>query len=297
MITARPLVGDDLTAVLALLHDYDRRWFGAPLLTAEDVAAEWRTPDFDLATDSEGWEDDGRLVAFGTLGTRGAVEVAVADDWAGAGLEDALLDRWEAEARRRGFARLHRDLPADDVESRALLEARGWTLAHTGWILALPPDAVLDRRPLPDGYALRAVREQDLPAVHRVVVDAFAVYGPAQRGYDDWRAGTADRPDVDLEHWRLATHGDEVVGACLVIDPVEAPGVEPEAWVPQLAVAADHRRHGLARALLVEVALAARDRGVDRLALFTHSGTGARSLYEGVGMVVRHTLASCELAL
>ena len=38
MITARPLVEGDLTAVLELLHDDDRRWFGEPLLTAEDVA-------------------------------------------------------------------------------------------------------------------------------------------------------------------------------------------------------------------------------------------------------------------
>lgn len=297
MITARPLVEADLTAVVALLHGYDRQWFGEPLLTVEDVAAEWRTPGFDLTTDSEGWDDDGRLVAVGTLGTRGAVEVAVAEDWAGAGLEDALLDRWEAEARRRGFTRLHRDLPAADVEARALLEAHGWAVAHTGWILGLRPGSALERPPLPEGYALRAIQESDLPAVHRVVADAFAPYSSIRRSYDDWWAGTVDRVDVDLGHWRLATHGDEVVGACLVMDPEESPGYEPEAWVPQLAVDAGHRRRGLARALLVETALAARRRGVGRLGLYTHSGTGALGLYEGVGMVVRHTLLECELVL
>ena len=93
MITARPLVEADLGAVVDLLHAYDRRWFGEPLLTLEDVASDWRAPAFDLALDSEGWEDDGELVAFSTLGTRGGVELAVRDDWAGTGLEDALLAR------------------------------------------------------------------------------------------------------------------------------------------------------------------------------------------------------------
>jgi mycothiol synthase len=296
MITARPLVEDDLPAVVELLQAYDRRWFGEPVLSAADVRAEWAAPAFDLATDSEGWEEDGGLVAFGTLGTRGGVELAVRDDWAGAGLEDALLDRWETAARERGLDEVRRDLPAADEEGRSRLEARGWRVLRTGWLLRLPPEAPVEASEPPTGYVLRPMREADVPAVHAVVDDAFSRYGH-RRSYEDWRAGTVDRPDVTPAHCHVATWRDEVVGACLVVDPPVGGGSEPEAWVPQVAVADDHRRRGLAQGLLARTSLAARGRGVPGLALYTNADTGALGLYERFGMVVRHTLVECSLTL
>ena len=295
MITARPLVEGDLGSVVDLLQAYDRRWFGEPLLTADDVRAEWAGPAFDLAADGEGWEEEGELVAFGTLGVGGGVEVVVRDDWWGAGLEDAILERWETEARRRGLAVVRRDLPAADDEGRARLEARGWTTDRTGWILGLAADVPVERRDLPDGYTVRPTAEADLPAVHAVVGAAFAPYG-YRRSYAQWRAGMVDRPDVRVGHGRVATWRGEVVGACLLSDP-PGTGADAEAWVPQVAVDADHRRRGLARELLAATTLAARGRGVPRVGLYTNTGTGALGLYERFGMVVRHTLVECSLAL
>jgi GNAT superfamily N-acetyltransferase len=296
MITARPLVPADLDAAVALLHAYDRHWFGEPVLTVADVEAEWEAPAFDLATDSEGWEDDGTLVAFGTLGTRGEVEIAVREDWAGSGLADALLDRWEDEARRRGFAAVRRHLPEADEGGRALLQARGWRVERTGWMLGLAPDVRVEPHDLPEGYAVRPMREADVPAAYAVVREAFAPYSSTQRAYADWRAGLVDRADVTLEHCHVATSQGEVVGACLLIDP-ESGEREPEAWVPQLAVRDEHRRRGLARELLARTTLAARERGVPRLGLYTHRETGALGLYERFGMVRRHTLVECALDL
>lgn len=294
MITARPLEPGDLDAVVELLQAYDRRWFGEPFLTAEDVRAGWAAPGFDLQTDGEGWEEDGGLVAFGTLAAA-HVELAVREDWAGAGLEDALLDRWETEARRRGLDAVQRHVAAGDAPGLALLQARGWEVVRPGWSLRLEARTPVLVPDLPPGYAVRPMREADLPAVHRLVSDAFVAYGPP-RAYADWRAGTVDRADVAVGHGRVATWAGEVVGACPVVDPTEA-GPEAEAWVPELAVATRHRRQGLGRALLAATALAARERGVPRLGLYTHSETGALSLYEGVGMVVRHSLVECGLTL
>jgi len=296
MITARPLVETDLPAVLDLLHAYDRRWFGEPLLTLEDVRADWAAPAFDLAVDTEGWDEDDELVAFATLGSRGAIELAVRDDWTGAGLEDALLERWETEARRRGFDVVRRDLPAADDDGRALLQSRGWTVDRDGWILGLAAGSPVEEHDLPDGYAIRPLREEDVPAVHAVISEAFARYGH-RRSYDDWRSGTVDRADLTLEHCHVVTWRGEVVGACLVVDPVEETGPEREAWVPQVAVDDDHRRRGLARELLARTALSARGRGVPRLALYTNGDTGALGLYERFGMVVRHSLVECSLTL
>ncbi|HEY0241007.1 MAG TPA: GNAT family N-acetyltransferase [Friedmanniella sp.] len=301
MITARPLVEADLPTVLELLHAYDRRWFGEALLSVEDVRADWAAPLFDLAVDSEGWDEDGTLVAFGTLGSRGEIELGVRDDWAGAGLEDALLERWETEARRRGLEAVRRDLPVTDEAGLARLRTRGWVVLRTGWMLRLSADAPVARRTLPDGYAVRPLAEADVEGVHRVMRDAFAPYGSPPRSYD-WRAAMIDRPDLVLGHCRVATWRGELVGACLLNDPAEADpededAAEPEAWVPQLAVADGHRRRGVARELLAATVLAARGRGVPQLALYTHADTGALGLYEDFGMVVRHTLAECALTL
>ena len=296
MITARPLVDGDLGAVVDLLHAYDRRWFGEPVLTAEDVAAEWAGPGFDLATDSEGWDDDGSLVAFGTLSTRAAIEIAVHDDWAGAGLEDAILERWETEARHRGHCAVHRDVPAGDEAGLARLEARGWRVARTGWMLALAAGTTVAEQALPTGFDVRPMVEADVPAVYDVISAAFAPYESTMRSYDEWRAIRLDREDVAVDHCQVLTWQGTVVGACLAVDP---PGndPDPELWVAQLAVAPAHRRRGLARELLARTVLAARARGVPRAALYTHRDTGALGLYERFGMVVRHTLLECTLVL
>ena len=297
MITARPLVEADLPAVLELLHAYDRRWFGEALLTVEDVRADWSALLFDLAVDSEGWDEDGTLVAFGTLGSRGEIELGVRDDWAGAGLEDAVLGRWETEARRRGLEAVRRDLPATDEEGLDRLRNRGWVVVRTGWMFRLPAATPVERRPLPEGYVVRPMAAADVEGVHGLMQDAFAPYGSTLRSYADWRAGMIDRPDLVLEHCRVATSRGELVGACLLTDPEDERAAEPEAWVPQLAVVDGHRRRGVARELLAATTLAAQDRGVPLLALYTHADTGARDLYERFGMVVRHTLVECRLTL
>ena len=220
MITARHLDQSDLDAVVALLHAYDRRWFGEPVLVAEDVAAGWRSPGFDLATDSEGWEDEGALVAFGVLDALGGVELAVREDWAGTGLEAALLDRWEGEARQRGYDSVHRHLAAADLTGQALLVDRGWVVARTGWMLELAAETPVSPRPLPDGYAVRPMVEADVRPVFAVVQDAFAPYSTRHRSFGDWHAGSLARADVTLEHCQVATWRGEVVGACLVMDPL-----------------------------------------------------------------------------
>lgn len=302
MITARPLVQADLDTVVELLHAYDRRWFGEPLLSVEDVRADWAAPVFDLAADSEGWDEDGTLVAFGTLGSRGEIELGVRDDWAGAGLEDAVLERWETEARRRGLDAVRRDLPVTDEEGLDRLRARGWVVLRTGWMFRLAAGAPVERRALPDGYVVRPMVEADVEGVSGVMREGFAPYGSTSRSYADWRAAMIDRPDLALEHCRVATWQDRLVGACLLTDPEDADpdgagAAEREAWVPQLAVVDGHRRRGVARELLAATTLAARERGVPLLALYTHADTGARDLYERFGMVVRHTLLECQLAL
>ncbi len=60
-------------------------------------------------------------------------------------------------------------------------------------------------------------------------------------------------------------------------------------WIAQLAVAREHRGRGLARALLVESFGRGRRAGCARAGLDTDARTGARGLYERVGMRIVRT--------
>ena len=68
-------------------------------------------------------------------------------------------------------------------------------------------------------------------------------------------------------------------------------------WVAQLAVDRAHRGRGLARALLVHSFATAWRAGLRGVGLATDSRTGARGLYEHVGMRVTRTLWEYEKAL
>lgn len=295
-LESRPLTWADLSAVCALQNAYDRRFFGEPLLAVEDVRADWRNPEFALTQDSEAWVSaDGDLVGFATLDHRGGLESAVSDDPTVSWLADVLETRWEGEAARRGLACLHRYVAAADALGIERLSRRGYHQQYTIWTLTLPRQAGVRSRELPSGYRLVPFAEADARDAYAVIADAFAEWGGHERSYGAWRAAVLDRPDVSLPHCLLARFGEEVVGVCLVVDPVV--DRRPELWVAQLAVRADHRRCGVAQEMLAQTVVAARARGVVEVGLATDTRTGARGLYERLGMTVRHTLHAYALAL
>ncbi len=62
-----------------------------------------------------------------------------------------------------------------------------------------------------------------------------------------------------------------------------------EGYVQQLAVRADQRNKGIARAMLDETCAAFYLLGRRNCILWTHSGTGALAMYERLGMRVRRS--------
>jgi GNAT superfamily N-acetyltransferase len=101
--------------------------------------------------------------------------------------------------------------------------------------------------------------------------------------FEDWVAEVLDRPGFTPDHIALAVCGQAVVGAVVTLDD------EGEGWVDQLAVARAHRRRGLASSLLQHAFGDAWRRGAHRCGLGTDSRTGARALYEHVGMHVKRS--------
>ncbi len=289
----RPLTLADAPALLALFHTYDRRFFGEPLMDADDLLSDLQSPDVDLATDSRAYRTPaGELVAAGFLTDRDRIEAQFAEGWEDPRTEGAARRVRRDPGPRAGDGVRGAFLAADDTRRRAWLAGRGYRLHHTAWILSLDPETPIAGRTLPPGYAVRPFAMADAEALHRVILGAFGEWddGPAQ-SFASWRAATLDRATADPSAFRIATYQGEVIGACIVFDS------EDEAWVSQLAVDRAHRSRGVAQQLLAEAYAAARARGVPNAGLSTDTRTGALDLYLRLGMRVKFTLDNWRLPL
>ena len=186
---------------------------------------------------------------------------------------------------RAGRARTTQTLTENEHAALALLEAGGYERQWEEWTFDLELEREPDPPRLPPGYAFRDFDAgRDDRAVYRVIDEAFAEWPDAEEGtFEDWAADALGRPGFVPEHIGAVVHGDEIVGVAVLVHEDDV------FWVGQLAVERGHRGRGLARALLVHAFVLAWRSGVRRCGLFTDSRTGARGLYERVGMRVIRT--------
>lgn len=292
-LTAGPLSLDDVLPLLALFHRYDRRFFGEPLMDADDLHTDLAMPSLDLAADTLGLRTpDQTLVAGGFVTARGHLEAQVAEGWETTKVRARLVDFGEHRARVRGLDKVFQFLADADHDGATWLLARGYRLAYTAWILRLDPETPITGRALPPGYAVRPFTLADAEAAFTVVRDAFGEWDTApEHTFASWRAQSLQRPNVNPSAFRVATYAGEVVGCCIVYDGVD------EAWVSQLAVVKAHRGRGVAQQLLADAYAAARARGVPQAGLSTDTRTGAVDLYLRLGMRVLYTLDNYRLEL
>lgn len=288
--TSRPLHPDDAPAVVELVHAYERRFVGRPLVELADIQSDWQRPSFDLTTQSVGVFTCSTLVACAEVAGRRA-EVYVHPDRRGEGIGTSLA-QWSEQLARRLRDPVDTDdrlvgqsVPVADEAALALLAGRGYTRRHTSWLLRLPADVEIGTVRLPAGVNVRTARPgQEDHAVWRVIEDAFNEWpGREPTPFEDWASSVVHRPDFSPEQLLVAVQGDEVVGACFVTT------TDDVGWVHQVAVRRDRRGSGLARALLAEAGRVSRAHGAQVLELSTDSRTGALRLYEHVGMVVTET--------
>jgi len=186
---------------------------------------------------------------------------------------------------RAGRDRSCQTLSENEHAAIALLEAAGYARRWEDWIFDIELEREPDPPTLPSGYSIRAFAPgRDDRDVHRVIEDAFGEWPDARaETFEDWAAETLGRPGFAPEHIGTVVHAEEIVAAAVLLDD------EDRLWVLQLAVARDHRGRGLARGLLVHAFGIAWRAGHRRCGLATDSRTGARGLYEHVGMRVTRT--------
>jgi mycothiol synthase len=277
----------DLDATFHVFADAELEDSGVLALEPADIEAEWSRPSMDLARDTVGVLDGDRLVGAAEVARRGTrAEVAVHPHARGRGIGTWLAAWTERRARDLGAEQIGQSAPRGSAPHH-FLEARGYEVAWTSWVLELPPGAEVPARPLPDGYLLTTPEdERGHRAAHAVIDAAFGEWSDrAGQTFEDWAAGTVRRSDFEPWQLRVVEHATAgVVGACFT--RLDGAGC---AFVWQVAVDRAHRGRGLAQALLADGFAAARERGAVRGELSTDSRTGALDLYLRVGMRVAAT--------
>jgi len=211
----------------------------------------------------------------------------------GRGIGTWLLEWSEQACRALGADGTLQPIPDRARDAVALLRAHGYEPHWESWVLEI----ALEREPpppvVPPGYAIRGFRPgEDERAAYEVLDTAFSEW-PEQEpeSFEDWKAVTLGRPGFTAADMALAVAGERVVGAVLLTDDAG------EGWVDRLAVERTHRGRGLGRALLQHAFAVTWQRGGRRCRLGTDSRTGARGLYEHVGMHVERSYTEYFKAL
>jgi ribosomal protein S18 acetylase RimI-like enzyme len=138
-------------------------------------------------------------------------------------------------------------------------------------------DAVAD--PVwPLGFNARTFAAEDAPGVHRLMRLAYAQGGGSVGAFEAWWPSVRDDGEFDAGLCFLAVDGAGVI--------VGAAQCWTSAYVKDLVVHPDARRHGLAEALLLTVFQAFRRRGATHVDLKVEmdNPTGAVRLYRRLGM-------------
>jgi mycothiol synthase len=193
----------------------------------------------------------------------------------------------QEKVRSRGGSVIGMPVPQGSHGDR-LLEALGYRVRWTSWVLKLPAGAEIVERPLPEGYAVREASPEEYRDVHAVIDAAFLEWSVRDpEPFEDFAAVVMGRPGFEPWNVRVVVDGEgRVAGAAQVLLVATEDGREPEAYINKLAVAQEQRHRGLAQALMVDAFRVARDHGALVSGLSTDSRTGALGLYEKVGMEV-----------
>ena len=278
---------DDAAAVTALIAACELHANGEVDVSEDDVTSDWNQPSFDLAQDAVLVEGAGGIAAYAEH-LRGRAMAWVHPELRGRGLGTALLQWTEERARATGEDTVGQTLSENETDARELLSRGGYDVRWDSWVFQRPLDEHGRNAVPPPGITIRPLRRpDDEAAVHELIEAAFSHWpGRAAVPFQDWVAAHLDRDDSDdgLRLLAVDEAGDVVgVALCLIY--------EDEGWVAELAVTEAQRGRGIGQALLAAAFAEFRRRGLRTAGLNTDSRTGARALYERVGMRVVRSYA------
>ncbi|GAA2367722.1 GNAT family N-acetyltransferase [Dactylosporangium salmoneum] len=277
----------DVAAILTVTRASDIAILGEPDWTEDEVVATLTAPNHDPSVDS--WlasGPEGAPLAWAYLdnpasGPRDNVEVYAMPGVAAHGtLLDLALPRVAERAREAGHAEVTLRagvVPSETAYVEALVE-RGFAFRKRH--ARMTRELTGQERP---AEGVRVARASEMRRFHEVFQAAFADTPDFQPvSYEDWLSSL---PASSPDEWLVVEVDDRIVGVLQSSDQ----GLERgEAWVKNLAVLREHRKHGVGGSLLRTAfsIYAAKGRTTAGLGVDLTNPTGAYSLYTGVGMSV-----------
>lgn len=301
--SARAARTEDLKAVVALLNASSMELFGVKRHDPEKQRMEWRTPGFNLATDTHVvLSSEGKIVGYAEIWDVDSPHVQIHSrgrvhpEFRGLGIGSFLLE-WEETRAREAISNappdarvtLSQSAFTQDESAKDLLQVHRFKCVRYFWRMEIELKDEIPRPILPAGIALRTFKEEDLERAVRAVRDAFKdhwgyVESPLNEEIKDWRHWINEAPDFDPSLWFLAMDGEEIAGVALC-SPKAAE--DPQmGWVNVLGVRRPWRRRGLALGLLRHAFRELSQRGKRKAGLGVDAAslTGATRLYEKAGM-------------
>jgi mycothiol synthase len=301
---SRPARMEDAENAVALFNACSKDLIGETPHDVDEQRVEWRTPKFDLETDTRLVSaPDGSIIGYAEVWDAEEPHVSIYS-WArvhpnyrGLGIGASLL-RWQESRARETVpsapagarVALHHSVWQQDEPAHELLEARGFKLVRHFWRMVIEMDGPPLEPTWPEGITVRTFDPAvDLEAAVCSVRDAFKdhwghVDTPFEQELEFWRHWISEEKDFDPSIWYLAMDGDEIVGTSLCWPKRHE---DPQmGWINVLGVRRPWRRRGVGLALLHHSFGEFHRRGKRRVGLGVDAAslTGATRVYERAGM-------------
>ncbi len=295
-LVLRPARWDDVEGVAGLIldvctHDGDP----TVAVTPQELAHEWKSEGFDLATDAWVVEDpDGRIVGYEEFFNRHAHASLRGDgyvhpDFMGQGIGTAMLRAMDERVRRemelaapdlRVFIR--NGMATGDTVSCRMHENEGYQPVRYSWRMEIelsdPPPAPL----WPEGITLLPFHvERQNRQVFEAHEEAFSDHwGHTPGTFSAWEQRMTGSAEFDPSLWFIAWDGDQIAGYSLCRFRM---GI---GHVGTLGVRRPWRKRGLGMALLLHSFNEFYKRGMQTVGLGVDASnpTGATRLYQKAGM-------------
>ncbi len=302
--TTRPATMDDLEKAVSLFNACSMHLLGVRQHDVHDQAVEWKTPLFELETDTlVVLSPEGNLVGYAEVWDAEEPHVSVYSwgrvhpDYRRIGIGSFLL-QWEEERARLAIAKapaeakvtLGHGTNSKDGEAQTLLRAHGFKVVRHFWRMEIVLDGGVPTPQWPAGLTLRTFDPaHDLKRTAVAVRDAFQdhwgnVEMPLEQEMKFWEHWITEDKDFDPSLWFLVFDGEEIAGMTLCWPKNNE---DPEmGWINALGVRRPWRRRGLAVAMLNHAfgEFARRGKRKVGLGVDATSLTGAQRVYERAGM-------------
>lgn len=172
-----------------------------------------------------------------------------------------------------------------DLGLKAGIEQMNCQYHRTYWRMKIDHKGPQPEPNFPVGYQIEEYvnSESALKEVHEVQTTAFRDYYDFNPlSFENWQKWF-EEPMNDCSTWRLVRKDGELVGYIMGNKRFEE---ENYGYVASLGVLREHRGNGIARALLLDMFIRDKDRGLKGTLLHGDSSnpTGAMKLYSSVGM-------------